>query len=278
MTSYLETLHTSSSMSARSKRTQGFSPLLIIVVIAAVVGGIFLLKSKSLNITTGTPSGTSKATSKPVATQSAVIPVSSGPVGRNGLRAYAGPRIGEVTLEWQRHFSDGENFSIHYGTVSKQYPYANSQVGYIATYTVKGLTPGTRYFFALEGIRVGNVSAGSDGEVSMVAPTSPVTVIGIIGPVGRNLLSAKPGPKTGQVTLGWTRYYPDTEKYHIVYGLVPGKYIFGALNAIDTTPQDSNYSYVVGALSSGTRYYFALEPQRNGIPIYTTAEVSVVAP
>ena len=257
--------------------------LVFLVIVVVLVGGYFLLKSKSSKVMTNSstsPTSAAKASPSPVKQTNMIVPQGavSGPVGRNALKAYAGPGAGEVTLEWQRFFADGENFSIHYGTISKQYPFAATKVGYIDTYTIKGLTPGTKYFFALEGIRVGNVSAGSDGEVSMVAPATAVAVMGTAGPVGRNLLSAKPGPKLGQVTLSWKKSDFDGDKYHIVYGTAPGKYVYGVLNVIDVTPNDPNYSFTVGALTPGMRYYFALEPQRNGRAIYQTAEVSAVAP
>jgi len=271
-------------MAAQSKKSKSSSSLLLWAVIAlVVVVGAYFLSTNRSKVSTTNMVGTAgtKQSPKPVTSQNPTAVVQgavSGPVGRNALKAYAGPGAGEVTLEWQRFFADGENFSIHYGTISKQYPFAATKVGYIDTYTIKGLTPGTKYFFALEGIRVGNVSAGSDGEVSMVAPATAVAVMGTAGPVGRNLLSAKPGPKLGQVTLSWKKSDFDGDKYHIVYGTAPGKYVYGVLNVIDVTPNDPNYSFTVGALTPGMRYYFALEPQRNGRAIYQTAEVSAVAP
>jgi hypothetical protein len=266
-------------MAARTKGSRIFFYLILAVAAAVLLFYILYPKVKvSQTPTSSTP--VSNATAKPGVPQNTVSAQGSvsGPVGRNGLTAYPGPGVGEITLEWGRHFSDGENFSIHYGIVSKVYSYAVQNIGYISTYVVKGLTPGTKYYFVVEGIRVGNVSAGWDGEVSAVAPASAVTVAVTAGPVGRNLLIAKAGPKKGHVTLSWTRFYPDTEKYNVVYGLKPGVYSYGLLNAIDTTPQDSNYSYVIGALNSGTRYYFALIPQRSGNGTYVTSEVSVVAP
>jgi len=266
-------------MAARTKGSRNFFCLILAVAAAVLLFYILYPKVKvSQILTSSTP--VSNATAKPGVPQNTVSAQGSvsGPVGRNGLTAYPGPGVGEVTLEWGRHFVDGENFSIHYGTKSGVYPYVASHVGYISTYVVRGLIPGTKYYFVVEGIRVGDVSAGWDGEVSAVAPASAVSVAVTAGPVGRNLLTAKVGPKKGQVTLNWTRYYPDTEKYNVVYGLKPGVYSYGLLNAIDTTPQDSNYSYVIGALNSGTRYYFALIPQRSGNGTYVTSEVSVVAP
>jgi hypothetical protein len=267
-------------MAARTKKRQN-SLVPLLTVLLVVLAGYFLLSTKS---STNSPSSNVTVSNQPVKpvatkTQNAVSQnATSGPVGRNALRAYAGPGVGEVTLEWQRFYIDGENYNVRYGTTSKSYPYGTMHIGYISTYTVKGLTPGTKYYFVVEGLRAGNVSAGWDGEVSMVAPGSPTVVVDTAGPVGRNQLVAKPGPKPGQVTLNWTRYFPDTEKYHIIYGITPGKYIYGMLNAIDTTPQDNNYSVVISALNSGTRYYFSIEPQRNGTAIYAAAEVSQVAP
>lgn len=269
-------------MAARSKKSNNSSLLALAVIALLVVGGYFVLSSRNTNTTVNpTNSPTSKTSAKPTAvkTQTAVAQAAvSGPVGRNGLRAYAGPGVGQVTLEWQRYAIDGENYTVHYGTVSGKYNYQADHIGYISTYTVKGLTPGTKYYFALEGFRSGNTSAGWDGEVSATAPASPVTVMTTAGPVGRNMLVAKAGPNKGQVTLNWVRFFPDTEKYSIVYGTLPGVYSYGFLNAKDTTPQDNNYSFVISSLTSGTRYYFALDPQRNGTGIYISSEVSIVAP
>lgn len=203
--------------------------------------------------------------------------ITTGPVGRNSTRVYPGPGKGEVTVEWSRFFLDGENFTIHYGTGAGATEFAAPYVGYISTYTLGNLVPGKRYYFSIEGIRAGNVSAGTDGVVSTVAPKAPVTVMGTPGPVGRNVLRAKPGPKKGEVTLKWTRFFPDTELYNIVYGTKPGQYQYGVLDAKDTTPQDNDYDFTVGGLASGKRYYFALAPQRSGQAMYVTSEVSAVA-
>lgn len=205
---------------------------------------------------------------------------SAGPVGINGLRAYAGPGIGEVTLEWARASLNTENYSVHYGTGSGFYQYLASHVGNIATYTVKGLTPGTRYYFGLERIWTGDASQGISGEVVMTAPSTPVTVIGTVGPVGRNLLTAVAGPKAGQVTLKWKKFYIDTTGYNVSYGDLPGQYIYGATNAVTVTdPNQTDFSFTISALKSGHRYYFAISPIRASIGgSYITAEVSTVTP
>lgn len=203
--------------------------------------------------------------------------ITSGPAGANGLRAYPGPGKGEITLEWSRVSLNGENYSVLYGLTPDAASYIADHVGYVATYTVGNLQPGKTYYFKLNRFWTGNVNMGSDGVVKAVAPASAVTVMGTAGPIGRNLLKAQTGAKTGQVLLTWKRFFPDTEKYNIVYGTKPGTYSYGVLNAVDTTPQDNDYNYMVGGLKAGTRYYFALIPQRNGQGIYTTSEVSFVA-
>lgn len=208
----------------------------------------------------------------------AVAGNTSGPVGRNALRAYSGPGVGQVTLEWKRYYLGGENFSVHYGVASGVYPYAASYVGYVSTYTVGNLKPGARYFFAVEGIRSGNMSAGWDGEVSAVASAVPTTVVGTAGPVGRNMLWAKAGPKAGEVTLYWKRFFPDSDGWSVVYGTRPGSYSYGALNAVNAQGVVSDdFSYTVRALRPGQRYYFALAPVRGGTAIYISAEVAAVA-
>src|SRR6185436_2130733 len=126
-----------------------------------------------------------------VATPASAATVTAGPSGVNGLRAYPGPDKGSITLEWSRATTTGENYSVRYGTSSGNYPWMADHIGYIATYTVRGLTPGTRYFFALERIQIGNVSIGTSGEVSMIAPSTSMLPAVPAGPIGRNSLKAE---------------------------------------------------------------------------------------
>lgn len=124
--------------------------------------------------------------------------------------------------------------------------------------------------------------------ITPVPTTKPATSQNVItqsqvgarnGPISRNLLSVKSGPKTGEVTLSWTRYYSDDGNYSIVYRINPGKYVFSALNAGSSSSKSNTYSYVIGSLKPGTKYYFALEiPQTNSKGAYVSPEISVVAP
>jgi hypothetical protein len=210
----------------------------------------------------------------PTSTKAATI--TAGPAGVNGLRAYPGPGRGQVTLEWSRVTLTGENYTIHYGTTSGNLQYLADHVGYIATYTVSNLTPGQRYYFTLERIQVGNVSIGWSGEVSVVAATGSVSPVVTSGPIGRNLLTAT-AIGGGKVRLNWRKFFSGSEGWHVVYGTKPGQFSYGVLNAVTASSTVGDYTFTVGALRPGQRYYFALAPVLNGTAIYITAEVSVVA-
>lgn len=201
----------------------------------------------------------------------------SGPSGINGLRAYSGPKKGEVTLEWSRVSLTGENYSIWYGTSAHSHQFQASHVGYITTFTVGYLNPGTRYYFSLERIQTGDVSIGLGGEVSAVAAGGVTTVATPSGPIGRNALIATAGAKSGEVKLNWHRFFPDSDGWHLVYSTQPGKWQYGALNIAKTVASQSDYTYTVGALKPGQRYYFALVPIRGGQAQYISSEVSIVA-
>jgi len=119
---------------------------------------------------------------------------------------------------------------------------------------------------------------GEDKKVSVGAPVSvpkaaaePVTVVKapISGPVGKARLSARPGPKAGEVTLFW-QHVDSAEDYHLVYGRAPGKYEYGALNIGRVN------RFTVRQLSPGATYYFAIIPIF-GQPLYTTEAVKAVA-
>ena len=203
---------------------------------------------------------------------------SAGPVGNNAVRAYPGPGAGDVTLEWQRASIYGENYSIWYGTEFGKYQNSADHIGYVTTYTVHGLQRGVRYYFGIQPIWAGNMPQNVSGVVSAVAPSGGVTVIGSAGPIGRNGLTAKKGLKSGEVFLTWNKYFADTDGYSIVYGEFPGKYIYGAVNAVKVVGSQTQFSFTVGALRSGKRYYFALVPSRASIGgTYVTTEASMVA-
>ena len=208
--------------------------------------------------------------------KSNAVGFTSGPVGINGLRAYSGPGVGQITFEWARVTLTGENYSIRCGTESGVYPILYSHVGYIATYTAYNLVPGQRYYCVLERIQIGDVSVGwCGGEVSQVAATSAASPEVPAGPTGRNHLTAE-AIGGGKVVLKWKQFFSDTTGWHLVFGTKPGQFEWGALNIVTTTQGVTDYSYTVNLLPKGQRIYFAIVPVRSGIAFYITAEVSVV--
>lgn len=203
---------------------------------------------------------------------------SSGPVGLNELRTESGSGVGEVTLMWRRYNINVTGYSIVYGTKSGQYNYGAWDIGNIVTYTVSSLVPGKRYCFLLYPHLDGQISSPNSPEVCETAAVSTNIVKGTAGPYGRNLLSAVKGSSSGQIILNWKRYFTDTQSYSIVYGTKPGVYLYGVADAKDaSTPGDNDFTFMVGALNPGQRYYFALIPVVNGNALYVTAEVSQVA-
>lgn len=197
----------------------------------------------------------------------------TGPMGLNQIRTEAGPGAGQVTINWQRYNTDVTGYTIRYGTAPGKYQYGTDNIGNKATYTVKQLTPGVRYYFRLYPYRNWQLSDPASPEFSDVALATPKTVIGTSGPYGQRQLRAMQGPAKGQVTLSWLRLNPDVDTYHIIYGLQPGVYIYGAQNVGAANVN----GYTINGLTSGVRYYFAVVPSRGGQALFDSAEVSQIA-
>ncbi len=70
-------------------------------------------------------------------------------------------------------------------------------------------------------------------------------------------LWAQPGAQAGTVLLSWNDNDVITN-YNVAYGTTPGNYQYGAVGIGNTG------SYVVGGLTPGVTYYFALSPVVNG--------------
>lgn len=84
---------------------------------------------------------------------------------------------------------------------------------------------------------------------------------------------AKSGPKKGQVTLTWN-LSTNVDRYHLVYGLSSGNYQYGARRI----GNENSWTYTVGSLESGRRYYFKLSTNCGGTPTPSySKEVSGVA-
>lgn len=192
--------------------------------------------------------------------------------GLNNLRAEAGPGANQITLNWQRYYSDVTGYSIMYGTEPGKYIYGAANIGNVATYTVGYLQPGVRYYFRLIPYRNFVAVDPTSPEVSEVALSYAKTVIGTAGPYGQRSLTALAGPGSGQVSLTWNSLIPDVSSYNIVYGTAPGSYQYSALNI------GKVYKYTINSLTPGTRYYFSVVPIKYDLRVYDSAEVSQVAP
>lgn len=69
-------------------------------------------------------------------------------VGKQRLWAASGPNIGEVTLHWQ-HADNADNYHLVYGREKDKFQYGALNIGKVDIFTVRGLTAGVTYYFAL---------------------------------------------------------------------------------------------------------------------------------
>lgn len=115
-------------------------------------------------------------TEKPVVKTSVPVStvMSSGPVGKQMLKAVTGPRIGQVTLSW-RHADTADNYHLVYGTEHGKFQYGALNIGKITSFTVKYLVPGKTYHFAL--VPVANGQALYTTDQVMVPAGYPVEVV-----------------------------------------------------------------------------------------------------
>jgi hypothetical protein len=208
--------------------------------------------------------------------------VASAATPNHNLVAKPGPKAGEVSLSW-RHMDVANNYHLVYGTEKTKYQYGVTNIGWVTRYTVKNLTPGRTYYFALVPVNDNvalytgeQVSAQAMGGavVTPVTSVKPVTSIAPVKPVvsvaNKHNLVAKSGLKVGEVKLSW-RHIDNANNYHLVYGTERGKYRYGALNIGWIT------GITVRHLVPGQVYYFALVPVKDNVALYTSAAVSARA-
>lgn len=195
--------------------------------------------------------------------------------------AKSGPGSGEVTLYWDE-VPYANRYAVAYGTESGKYLYGGDNIGgqMSRSYTVKYLSPGTKYYFRLAAARdctsspfseeVSSYAAG--GQVyqpKAEAPTVPAQTYAP-QPVKQTWIKAMSGPAVGEVTLNWS-HREDVDNYHLVYGTMAGKYEYGALNIGKVT------SFTVSKLVAGKLYYFALVPVKGDRALYTSDPVIAYA-
>ncbi len=227
-----------------------------------------------------------------VALFAGVLPAfaSSGPVWPYGLTVKTGNNPGTVWVMWK---DDGatNKYNLTYGTDQKAnmfgvvgLPFTKSMGN---SFEVGQLGGGTTYYFSLVGETGGTpnmsgpVSAvakeGTAVQAMVPATTTPAPAAAVStssGPVWPYGFMAATGATSGTVKLTWTA---DTtaNKYDIVYGLMPGQYLWGA-QGMSFTPIAMN-SFTVRYLQSGVRYYFALVGEKDGATVSWGTPVSAVA-
>ncbi len=201
----------------------------------------------------------------------------------------SGPGTGQVTVSWN-DVATVDNYHIVYGTGPSKMQYGALNIGKVNKYTVKGLVPGSTYYFAIvpvfgnealfttksvKGVAMGGkVIVAKTSQVAaptQVSSAKPAAVtVPEKGPVGKHNLRAAPGAKVGEVTLRWDDV-ETVDNYHLVYGTSPGKMQYGALNI------GTDNKYTVKSLVPGVKYYFALVPVFNNQALYTTKMVASYA-
>lgn len=188
-----------------------------------------------------------------------------------GLSAQPGPQAGQVTLTWTDN-DQVNNYNIAYGPSASSHLYGVTNIGNVSSYTIGYLNPGQTYYFVLSPI-VGDTALGYLPEVSARAMGGGVTastpgasgqatftaVTG--GPSGPPWnLTATSGSQTGQVTLTWYNNQ-GTDSFDLVYGTTSGVNQHGYQGIVQAGP---NYTFVVGGLTSGQRYFFSILPEKGG--------------
>lgn len=195
----------------------------------------------------------------------------TGPEDPYSFSAVSGNTAGSVTITWYDDRT-AKQYNLLYGTDPSHYNYGMVNLPDAAntsnSFTVNYLTPGTTYYFTLIGV------GGSDsGPVAAQATSTQQTSI-ITSHLPEYGFTAQTGTTPGTVQLNWTDN-GSAQKYDIVYGKTPGSYIYGVENVPFNPNMDNEFT--IGALQSGTPYYFELVSERNGSIILWSNPVTATA-
>jgi fibronectin type 3 domain-containing protein len=197
----------------------------------------------------------------------------------NGLTA--SPGNGKVTLSWAAPGSGGgsgiSGYEVYRGTSpgGESGTPVNASLVAGTSYTVTGLTNGTRYYFTVAAVNQAKLQGAKSGEASATpsasasasasapasasgqataSPSSGATATATGTPGGPTGLTATPG--NGEVGLSWTA--PATAggappaSYHVYEGTSSG-FTLGA----PVTSTSDTHTTVTG-LTNGTTYYFVV--------------------
>ena len=149
----------------------------------------------------------------------------------------------QVTLTWALA-TGATSYSVQYGTSSGVYG-APVSVGNVISYTVTGLTNGTKYYFAVTATNASGTSSNSN-EFN-ATPQVPVPSAPILNTATFD---------NAQVALVWSISTGATG-YYVQYGTSSGSY-GTPVNVGNVT------NYTVSGLTNGTKYYFVVTATNAG--------------
>lgn len=196
----------------------------------------------------------------------------TGPQDPYSFSAVSGNQPGSVTLTWYDDRTASQ-YNLLYGTDPSHYNFGEVNLPDAAntsnTFTVNYLTPGLTYYFSLIGVG-GTVSGPLAAQATPTGQTAPV----ISNHLAQYGFTAATGTVPGTVQLYWTDN-GSAQKYDIVYGPTPGTYPYGVEN-VPFNPNMDN-AFTIGALQSGTTYYFELVAEKNGSIVLWSHPVSALA-
>lgn len=199
----------------------------------------------------------------------------TGPQEPYSFSAASGAQPGTITIRWYDDRT-AKQYNLFYGTNPSNYSYGvvdlpDSQ-NTSNTFTINYLTPGVTYYVSLVGI-TGSVPIVA-GPVAAEATSSNPVAPPITNHLPEYGFTAQTGMTPGTVQLNWTDN-GSAQKYDIVYGKTPGSYIYGVENVPFNPNMDNEFT--IGALQSGTPYYFELVSERNGSIILWSNPVTATA-
>ena len=235
----------------------------------------------SFKVTAVNKAGEGPASGAASATPTAAVTKPGPP---NGLTA--SPGNGQVTLSWKAPGSDGgtgiSGYEIYRGASpgGESGTPVNASLVAGTSYTVTGLTNGTRYYFTVAAVNKAKLQGGKSGEASATpsaasasasasasgsasasatgqasaSPSGGATATATGTPGAPTGLTATPG--NGEVGLSWTA--PSSAggappaSYHVYQGTSPG-FTLGT----PVTSTTGTHATVTG-LTNGTTYYFVV--------------------
>ena len=193
----------------------------------------------------------------------------------NGLTA--SPGNGKVTLSWKAPGSDGgtgiSGYEIYRGTSpgGESGTPVNASLVAGTSFTVTGLTNGTRYYFTVAAVNQAKLQGAKSGEAS-ATPAAGASASGsasatgqaTASPYGGATATGTPGapagltatPGNGEVGLSWTAPASSggapPASYHVYQGTSSG-FTLGT-----TVTSTSDTHATVTGLTNGTTYYFVV--------------------